>query len=200
MQQKGSLFENPKARGGAHLKLFLDAREESRDLAASLYVSLGAAEEQPVHAAAHVTEVSFVTGWKLGDGAAEVADFRESFAHGRPVHVTVTKIDPGVSIFLALEVFEVNLDDALAEGANPVLRKSVKHHVADVEPSLNPRALELADVAGHFERAQEELVPHFLDGNYDFQLLGRSEEHTSELQSRQYLVCRLLLEKKKKKK
>src|SRR5438445_9769315 len=30
--------------------------------------------------------------------------------------------------------------------------------------------------------------------------LGRSEEHTSELQSRQYLVCRLLLEKKKKKK
>src|SRR3712207_8056014 len=28
--------------------------------------------------------------------------------------------------------------------------------------------------------------------------LERSEEHTSELQSRQYLVCRLLLEKKKK--
>src|SRR5258707_1969095 len=28
------------------------------------------------------------------------------------------------------------------------------------------------------------------------QILGRSEEHTSELQSRQYLVCRLLLEKK----
>src|SRR3712207_7381738 len=27
---------------------------------------------------------------------------------------------------------------------------------------------------------------------------GRSEEHTSELQSRQYLVCRLLLEKKNK--
>src|SRR3712207_8203116 len=35
----------------------------------------------------------------------------------------------------------------------------------------------------------------------DFQdavMVGRSEEHTSELQSRQYLVCRLLLEKKKK--
>src|SRR5258707_9518181 len=28
-------------------------------------------------------------------------------------------------------------------------------------------------------------------------LVRRSEEHTSELQSRQYLVCRLLLEKKK---
>src|SRR2546422_7803176 len=32
---------------------------------------------------------------------------------------------------------------------------------------------------------------------YDFD--GRSEEHTSELQSRLHLVCRLLLEKKKKK-
>src|SRR3712207_7507609 len=30
-------------------------------------------------------------------------------------------------------------------------------------------------------------------------VLPRSEEHTSELQSRQYLVCRLLLEKKKNK-
>src|SRR3712207_8872955 len=30
------------------------------------------------------------------------------------------------------------------------------------------------------------------------ELDARSEEHTSELQSRQYLVCRLLLEKKKK--
>src|SRR3712207_7758041 len=29
-------------------------------------------------------------------------------------------------------------------------------------------------------------------------ITSRSEEHTSELQSRQYLVCRLLLEKKKK--
>src|SRR5687767_15409198 len=31
-------------------------------------------------------------------------------------------------------------------------------------------------------------------------IVGRSEEHTSELQSLAYLVCRLLLEKKKKKK
>src|SRR3712207_8129463 len=31
-----------------------------------------------------------------------------------------------------------------------------------------------------------------------FDYLARSEEHTSELQSRQYLVCRLLLEKRKK--
>src|SRR3712207_8363080 len=36
-----------------------------------------------------------------------------------------------------------------------------------------------------------------IDGdNFSIELI-RSEEHTSELQSRQYLVCRLLLEKKK---
>src|SRR3989442_11709263 len=43
------------------------------------------------------------------------------------------------------------------------------------------------------------------DGSYDYSLgsarynwvAGRSEEHTSELQSRPHLVCRLLLEKKK---
>src|SRR3712207_8480316 len=33
---------------------------------------------------------------------------------------------------------------------------------------------------------------------YPLNAADRSEEHTSELQSRQYLVCRLLLEKKKK--
>src|SRR3712207_7990533 len=37
------------------------------------------------------------------------------------------------------------------------------------------------------------LTPHLGAGHLD----ARSEEHTSELQSRQYLVCRLLLEKKK---
>src|SRR5690349_23307582 len=34
--------------------------------------------------------------------------------------------------------------------------------------------------------------------NVDWQAKGRSEEHTSELQSRRDLVCRLLLEKKKR--
>src|SRR5690625_7017132 len=37
------------------------------------------------------------------------------------------------------------------------------------------------------------------NGN-DFRIAPRSEEHTSELQSRGHLVCRLLLEKKKPKK
>ena len=36
------------------------------------------------------------------------------------------------------------------------------------------------------------------EGKYDNVVFHRSEEHTSELQSRRNLVCRLLLEKKKK--
>src|SRR3712207_7021937 len=36
-----------------------------------------------------------------------------------------------------------------------------------------------------------------LPGGDDRRMALRSEEHTSELQSRQYIVCRLLLEKKK---
>src|SRR3712207_8423353 len=46
-------------------------------------------------------------------------------------------------------------------------------------------------------------VAFYAVGAYSYALLStsfglRSEEHTSELQSRQYLVCRLLLEKKNK--
>src|SRR3712207_7228190 len=41
------------------------------------------------------------------------------------------------------------------------------------------------------------VVRELPDGRDRQFLLLRSEEHTSELQSRQYLVCRLLLEKKK---
>src|SRR3712207_7105217 len=52
-----------------------------------------------------------------------------------------------------------------------------------------------AELMGHFYRnlLQNDLPPAAA-------LRERSEEHTSELQSRQYLVCRLLLEKKNVKK
>src|SRR5947209_16051409 len=52
---------------------------------------------------------------------------------------------------------------------------------------------------GPGRRLREPLTPHLValeDGGQVARAL-RSEEHTSELQSRQYLVCRLLLEKKK---
>src|SRR3712207_6883022 len=45
-------------------------------------------------------------------------------------------------------------------------------------------------------RARPGLHPGVAAGGVARELPVRSEEHTSELQSRQYLVCRLLLEKK----
>src|SRR3712207_9544719 len=62
---------------------------------------------------------------------------------------------------------ELRIDDEVAAPGVGLLRQGDR--LVDVE----------GDVAGRAGRA------------------GRSEEHTSELQSRQYLVCRLLLEKKK---
>src|SRR3712207_7081658 len=44
--------------------------------------------------------------------------------------------------------------------------------------------------------AEKTMMTHLGSNGSDVQAGGRSEEHTSELQSRQYLVCRLLLEKK----
>src|SRR3712207_7865009 len=58
----------------------------------------------------------------------------------------------------------------------------------ELDPLLDPLPLfGVGDVhVLHADRAAVGVAQH------------RSEEHTSELQSRQYLVCRLLLEKKKK--
>src|SRR3712207_8537120 len=54
-------------------------------------------------------------------------------------------------------------------------------------------------IARHLQEAR--LPPGKMLDTFDFEAVPmiskRSEEHTSELQSRQYLVCRLLLEKKK---
>src|SRR5437870_11085986 len=44
----------------------------------------------------------------------------------------------------------------------------------------------------------ENALPFLAVEGIPFSVEGRSEEHTSELQSRGHLVCRLLLEKKKK--
>src|SRR3712207_8577574 len=75
----------------------------------------------------------------------------------------------------------------------------------DLLPALLPVAGELLGVAlGAFSGHRPAPGPHRAVLMTRACLLttrarARSEEHTSELQSRQYLVCRLLLEKKKKK-
>src|SRR3712207_8759864 len=71
------------------------------------------------------------------------------------------------------------------------------------DPPVGPAAVagrdrELKDHLGLSARRFHELAQRRVELLTAGPRRARSEEHTSELQSRQYLVCRLLLEKKKK--
>src|SRR5690554_7157831 len=81
------------------------------------------------------------------------------------------------------EIYTLSLHDALPISANPLFQKAglpIENHKRNhPQPVVRSRSC-----------AQRR------KGN----VVKRSEEHTSELQSRPHLVCRLLLEKKKKKK
>src|SRR3712207_6935631 len=82
------------------------------------------------------------------------------------------------------EIYTLSLHDALPISARPpgAARGARPRALA----RLQPRHPDQLGGRGHGHG-------HHLPGPH------RSEEHTSELQSRQYLVCRLLLEKKKNK-
>src|SRR2546430_4984804 len=75
-------------------------------------------------------------------------------------------------------------------GEMKVTRVDIVH---DVGRSLNP-AVDIGQIEGGFVQGMGWLTTEELVFHQD----GRSEEHTSELQSQSNLVCRLLLEKKKK--
>src|SRR3712207_8166551 len=86
------------------------------------------------------------------------------------------------------EIYTLSLHDALPisrqnRPARTVLRDDLLVEIARRNPT---RARDLHVVRGLPKRSLEAIT----------QTVQRSEEHTSELQSRQYLVCRLLLEKK----
>src|SRR5947209_17285988 len=85
------------------------------------------------------------------------------------------------------EIYTLSLHDAL-----PIYSTNV---TATQFPAPN---LTTASAAANVKGSQNYVTNTTL-GFFVQQQMGRSEEHTSELQSRQYLVCRLLLEKKNKK-
>src|SRR3712207_7152876 len=70
----------------------------------------------------------------------------------------------------------------------------VEARVEDVL-AFTPRAALVRNVASGTAAGGGWAIPSYIAVGFGRE--GRSEEHTSELQSRQYLVCRLLLEKKK---
>src|SRR5690349_22930094 len=82
------------------------------------------------------------------------------------------------------EIYTLSLHDAL-----PISDAPVAINASAAETPADWRNLRSSENYVGYERTERFVSPG-----------GRSEEHTSELQSRRDLVCRLLLEKKKKKK
>src|SRR5258705_10459765 len=84
------------------------------------------------------------------------------------------------------EIYTLSLHDAL-----PILLSALQ--TALFELGLKPHQVVVISGIGCSSN-----LPGFIN-TYGMHTLHRSEEHTSELQSLRHLVCRLLLEKKKKK-
>src|SRR3712207_8147901 len=82
------------------------------------------------------------------------------------------------------------------------LFRSVEPYPSHGSPILLHVLGDLGSRQGVFDYVSYALYPHYVTSmsvGIEIKIDARSEEHTSELQSRQYLVCRLLLEKKKTK-
>src|SRR3712207_7356063 len=90
------------------------------------------------------------------------------------------------------EIYTLSLHDAL-----PISEQGL---IACRDP-LGIRPLVMGRIGDTVIFASETVALDVIGARYEREIGPgemRSEEHTSELQSRQYLVCRLLLEKKKK--
>src|SRR3712207_7729307 len=76
---------------------------------------------------------------------------------------------------------------------------AVTNQILKLDPRNRPAlrlSAEAYKAAGNGDRAIQAWTTLLATDPKNVKLQTRSEEHTSELQSRQYLVCRLLLEKK----
>src|SRR3712207_8840690 len=95
---------------------------------------------------------------------------------------------PRSTLFPYTTLFRSQLDEALLGGEIDLAIHSLKDVPTELPPGITLAAIterhDPSDVLVSDERYDVDGLPE------------RSEEHTSELQSRQYLVCRLLLEKK----
>src|SRR2546430_6434869 len=86
------------------------------------------------------------------------------------------------------EIYTLSLHDAL-----PIFRDSMRRVTQTIDAVLRTNRFSY-DSRGLLTNATRPLIG---SASYQRNNLGRSEEHTSELQSQSNLVCRLLLEKKR---
>src|SRR5690554_7406191 len=113
--------------------------------------------------------------WKEGEPFTNSMSLIVSLLIRYPEFATL-KLDPNLKCF----VFSFMIKKGLAPKELKKLRTEIQLSL-EVFAELNQQTPTVLNIS--FRRTK-----------------GRSEEHTSELQSRPHLVCRLLLEKKKKKK
>src|SRR5690606_40597674 len=96
------------------------------------------------------------------------------------------------------ELFPVGRADALASRAAALLDDPARRSALSAAARRAVRAYDWETVAADVARVYETVLPPgAAAGPVTVGGEGRSEEHTSELQSRENLVCRLLLEKNK---
>src|SRR5437762_5240174 len=89
------------------------------------------------------------------------------------------------------KLYQALLDDALDQPVRNAKRKKIVH------PEEMPWEMSRQGLLKHLLNEQMNTRMETVDAYMQIIPPGRSEEHTSELQSPMYLVCRLLLEKKK---
>src|SRR3712207_9114150 len=134
-------------------------------------------------------------------GMTDSTQTRTTISNLGVVMFTVADQDAALAFYTEKLGFELRGDDRFGE--NDEMRwLEVAPPGSRARLSLNPPmnnqpgggsiGVEATDVLAEHERLRS-----LGDVDVDEQPMSRSEEHTSELQSRQYLVCRLLLEKKK---
>src|SRR3712207_6983049 len=90
------------------------------------------------------------------------------------------------------EIYTLSLHDALPIYCQRMINQDRNHFAASMVALGDADAM-VTGATRNYSTALSD-VRHVIDAKPGHR---RSEEHTSELQSRQYLVCRLLLEKKK---
>src|SRR3712207_7199210 len=78
-----------------------------------------------------------------------------------------------------------------------LFRSGPVEHAADLQGVISTLGLQRPAIMGHSMGGATTYALAGLYPDVPGVIIIRSEEHMSELQSRQYLVCRLLLEKKK---
>src|SRR5947209_9996224 len=149
---------------------------------------------------------NMITGAAQMDGAILVVSAPDGPMPQTREHVLLARQVEVPAMVVFLNKVDMMEDEELLELVELEVRELLSKYQfpGDDVPVIRGSALRALESRGDLSRSDQAAacIWELMDAVDDYIPTPprRSEEHTSELQSRQYLVCRLLLEKKKKKK